>query len=392
MLIDLPKSTKLDRSAAKPATTDGSEAPRANYFNRDVSLLAFFKRVLDEARDQTQPLLERLKFLSILSSNLDEFFMIRVSGLKEKLGREVGVARDGYSTTELLAEIRTRISEMVSEQMDCLRDEIIPELSLAGIVITEYYKLSESQRRQLDKYFHEAVYPLLTPQAVDPTHPFPYISGGSINLGLRATPMLDYKAARGFENVNDEFFVRIKIPPSLPRFISVDGTDNMFVFIEDLIQANVDLLVPEAVKGSCHAFRITRDGDLEVREAETEDLLEAMEQNLKLRRFGDVIRLEVATSMPPEMVEYLTTSLKITGDDIYTIEGPLNVTSFWDIYGVNRPDLKDRPIRYVNPTSIESAESTFAAIKKQDVLLHHPYMPYSTITNFIREAVEDPDV
>ncbi len=392
--MSVPKPAKTNPAVSKTVRTAKGKADTqfSNFINRDVSLLAFFQRVLEETRDETQPLLERLKFITILSANLDEFFMIRVSGLKEKLGRKSGVSPDGFSTGELLSEIRHRVAEMVDEQMLSFRDDILPELSAAGIGITPYQSLPTADRRHLDKYFTECVYPLLTPQAVDPTHPFPYISGGSINLGLLAKPKLDYEAAPGFEKIDSEFFVRMKIPSSLPRLIRIGNDAENFVLIEELIAANIGRLVPEAVAGSCHAFRITRDADLEVREDETEDLLEAMEENLKLRRFGDVARLEVEKSMPAAMVEYLTKSLDITGDDIYSIDGPLNLAGFFDIYKINRPDLKDKPIRDVVPTSLENVESTFAAIKKQDILLHHPYMPYSIITKFIEEAVDDPDV
>lgn len=375
-----------------PAAGPNKSVEPAMFINRDLSLLGFFRRVLEEAMDDTQPPLERLKFISILSSNLDEFFMIRVSGLKEKLGREVRASSDGFSTAELLSEIKTRVTELIDEQMRCLGDEILPELSRAGIVVRPFNSLSDDERRQLNEYFYTSIYPLLTPQAVDPTHPFPYVSGGSVNLGLLVKPVLNRRSARALKNADHEFFVRIKIPSSVPATISVGETGNELVLVEDLIVANIRRLVPDASPELCHFFRITRDADIDLREGEIDDLLDAMEENLKLRRFGDVVRLEVSRTMPAAMVEYLAASLDITEQDIYPIDGPLNAAALSEIYKIERPDLKDVPIRGVTPAALDGAGSTFSAIKRQDILLHHPYMPYSIVTKLIKEAVEDPDV
>lgn len=394
MVMSVMHSVDIKEKPATPFETFRNEGVplHSNLINRDLSLLEFFGRVLEEAMDESHPLLERLKFIAILSSNLDEFFMIRVSGLKERLGLEIGASPDGLTTREVLSEIRSRVVEMVREQMSTLRENILPGLAAKGIVIIPYNCLARADRAQMDAYFEENIYPLLTPQAVDPTHPFPYISGGSINIGVFAKPEFKHKSARKIAGVGDEFFVRIKVPPSVPRLIPLASEPEKFVLIEDLTVANIGRLVPGAVPDSCHAFRLTRDADLEVREAETEDLLEAMEENLRLRRFGDVVRLEVANAMPPEMVEHLTKSLVIAAEDIYVVDGPMDATAFWDIYAVDRPDLKQRPIRDFVPASLETAGSTFDAIREQDILLHHPYMPYSIVSKFIREAVEDPDV
>ena len=207
-----------------------------------------------------------------------------------------------------------------------------------------------------------------------------------------AKPKLNRRVARALENVGDEFFVRIKIPPSVSRLIPVANAENSFVLIEDLIIANIRRLVPEASPESCHIFRITRDADMDLRESETEDLLGTMEQNLNLRRFGNVVRLEISNKMPTEMAEYLTTSLEIVPEDIYPIDGPLNVTDLSALYKVNRPDLKDAPLKVVIPPVFDTPKSTFEIIKQQDILLHHPYMPYSIVTDFIKEAAADPDV
>jgi polyphosphate kinase len=381
-----------------PDNADGSflpsPLPRSSefLFNRELSLIEFFRRVLEEALDETQPILERLKFLSILSSNLDEFFMIRVSSLKEKYGDKV--SPDGMTPTEQLAEIRTLLLEMFDAQMRCLREEILPELSQQGIVIASFDSLSEDERQTLSEYFKRKIYPVLTPQAVDPSHPFPYISGGSLNLGLVVKPNVKRRIQKAIYryNVSEEFFVRIKIPHSVPRFIPVEKDSTRFVLVEDLIAANVQMLVPEATPESCHTFRITRDADIGLREEEALDLLQMMEENLKQRRFGDVVRLEISNTMPREMVNYLTNSLEIATDDVYQIEGPINLTDFMFLHKLNRPDLKDAPLVVSRPSILDGGESTFDVIKRQDVLLHHPFMPYNIITDFIKEATEDPDV
>ncbi|MDQ4121597.1 MAG: polyphosphate kinase 1 [Acidobacteriota bacterium] len=381
------EETKSDSSVSLPLYL-----PRSSeyLFNRELSLIEFFRRVLDEALDQTQPLLERLKFLAIFSSNLDEFFMIRVSGLKEKWGDRVSA--DGKTAAEQLTEIRKRLTEMVETQMDCLRNEILPELFNQGIVITPYNSLTEKEREKLDAYFKNVVYPILTPQAVDPSHPFPYISGGSLNIGLMVKPKVSRRVEKALYKWGNEFFVRIKIPPFVPRLIPVADDSNKFVLAEELIAANVRTLIPEANPQSCYSFRITRDGDIELREEEAEDLLQMMEENLKQRRFGDVVRLEVSHTMPREMVKYLTQSLEISDSDVYEINGPLNVADFMTLYKLERPDLKDAPLTIQSPPEFNGKESTFDIIKRGDVLLHHPFMPYSIITDFIKEAAEDPDV
>jgi polyphosphate kinase len=276
--------------------------------------------------------------------------------------------------------------------MRCLNEEVLPQLSAQGISVIEYADLDENERRQVNKFFKKSVYPLLTPQAVDPTHPFPYISGGSINIGLLARPKLNRRVARALKRFSEDFFVRVKLPQTAARLVPVENRPGSFILLEDLTIANIKKLVPEALPESCHVFRITRAGDLDLRESEAEDLLETMEQNLKQRRFGDVVRLETSVSMPADMVDYLSTSLEITADDVYTITGPINPGGLGSLYGTNRPDLKDTPVRVATPAVFDSKESKFDLIKQGDILLHHPYMPYSIVTDFLQEAVDDPDV
>lgn len=366
--------------------------PSAMLFNRELSLIEFFQRVLEEGLDESQPLLERLKFLSILSSNLDEFFMIRVSSLKEKYIDKL--SPDGMTPAEQLAEIKIRLTEMIDTQMKCLCDDILPALANEGIEIAEYKNLTEKEQKYVDDYFKEKIYPILTPQAVDPSHPFSYISGGSLNVGLFVKPKVNRRVEKAFQRfqASNEFFVRIKVPPFVPRFIEIGEDSNKFVLSEDLIRANVKMLVPEGRSENCHFFRVTRDGDIGLREEEAEDLLQMMEENLKQRRFGDIVRLEIEKTMPRIMVDYLADSMSVSAEDIYTVNGPINVGDFMDLYKIDRPDLKDVPLVINRPQVLNGSESTFDIIKRDDILLHHPYMPYSIVTDFIGEAAKDPDV
>ena len=358
--------------------------------NRDLSLIEFNRRVLEEAQDRRLPLLERLKFISIFSTLLDEFFMIRVSALKENFD-DVIETGDLISRTKLLKEIRHSVTELAAEQMDCLKHDILPALHEKGISIVTYDSLPAHERDALTRYFSEQIYPVLTPQAVDPSHPFPYISGGSLNLGLIVRPNLFKRVRRAHRFSGDELFIRLKIPPFIDRLIPADK-HGRFVLAEDLIAAHITSLVPEAKPTDCHAFRITRDADIELREEEAHDLLQEMEDNLRQRRFGEVVRLEVSASMPGRMRKYLRRSLEIRSRDVYQIDGPLNLTDLSELYKLSRPELKYAPLKITRPPEFETGESTFEIIKRGDVMLHHPYMPYSIITDFIAEAADDPDV
>lgn len=377
------------KSAALPPVL-----PRSSeyLFNRDLSLIEFFRRVLEEGLDETQPLLERLKFLAIFSSNLDEFFMIRVSGLKERLDTPGYLSPNGMTAQDQLSAIKDRLPEMIAQQMKALREDILPRLAREGIRVLSLAELNEKEREGLTAYFEHRVYPVLTPQAVDPSHPFPSISGGSINLGLMVSPELDHRIARALYKTNDEFFVRIKIPPAVPRLIPVTEDSTRYVLAEDLVAENIGRLIPGVRAEACRRFRITRDADIELREQEAEDLLEMMEQNLRQRRLGQPVRLEVESTMPAEMVRYLTESLELSETDVYPIDGPLNVADLMTLYNLDRPELKDEPLRTALPPSLQNDGSIFDRVRRQDVLVHHPYMPHSIITGFLKEAVEDPDV
>lgn len=372
--------------------TGPAEKIQALFINRDLSLVEFYRRVLDEGMDRSEPLLERLKFLAIFSSLIDEFYMVRFSRLWEKAGMKPDMSPDGTTAADQLASIRPSIREMGEQQVKCLRDDVLPELAERGVVLLPHNSLSESEKRNLQSYFIENIFPVLTPQAVDPSHPFPYVSGGTMNIGLYIRPRLNRRIERALQLGSDKIFARLQLPPSLPRFLPVAGRTDTFVLIEELVAANVDLLIADTEIVSGHPFRVIRDADIELRESESADLLELMEQNLMKRRFGTIVRLEVTETMPQEMVEYLAAELHIANEDIYRTSGPLNIGDFLDLAKLNRPELKDPPVHVVIPEIFNTDESKFDLIKNEDVLLHHPYMPYSIITDFIAEAAEDPDV
>ena len=362
-------------------------------FNRELSLLEFFRRVLKEAQDDSLPLLERLKFLSIFSSNVDEFFKIRVSALKEQLSGEVTeLSPDGRTPEEQLSECRAHLLPMIEAQTRCLQDEVLPQLKARGIHIAPYDSLADSERHALDAYFMASVFPVLTPLAVDPSHPFPYISNRSLNLGLMVEALPEHGITKSLTGRLEPRFVRIKVPQVLLRIVPVGGTGSTYVFLEELIAANVSALFPRMRAGACYPFRVTRDDDMEVREDEAGDLLCLIEKQLRKRRFGMPVRLEVAATMPDEMVRYLTEALGLAPDDVYSIAGPLNVPDLMALYELHQPELKFRPSKPTVPQVFNEGKSIFDVIKERDVLLHHPYTAYSTVTDFIAQAARDPDV
>ncbi|HYX41451.1 MAG TPA: polyphosphate kinase 1 [Pyrinomonadaceae bacterium] len=362
-------------------------------FNRELSLLEFFRRVLDEALDETQPLLERLKFLSIFSANVDEFFMIRMSALKEQLTGEVAeLSPDGMTPAAQLSACRARLLPMIAAQMRCLQAQVLPQLAAHGIAVVPYATLAETERHALNAYFMRHVFPVLTPQAVDPSHPFPYISNRSLNLGLMVEALPEHGITRSLTGRRGPRFIRLKVPPVVPRLVPVSGAQTKYVLLEELIAANINTLFPRMRAGAGHAFRVTRDDDIEVREDEADDLLCVIEQQLRRRRFGTPVRLEVAATMPAEMIRQLTEALGLAAEDVYVLDGPLNVTDLLALYELRRADLKDKPFRPTVPPAFQNGKSIFEAIKQRDVLLHHPYTSYTAVTDFIAAAAKDPDV
>jgi polyphosphate kinase len=362
-------------------------------FNRELSLLQFFSRVLEEAEDDREPPLERLKFLAILTSNVDEFFMIRVSGLKEEQEQEVvATSTDGRTPDEQLAEIRRHILGMSVRQTRCLRDDVLPRLKEHGIEIAAFKSLSKEEKDGLAKYFEDEIFPVLTPQGVDPSHPFPYISGLSLNIGVMVAPVAAHGITRSLTGKAQPRFVRIKVPPNAPRLVRVGQSPGKFVLIEDLIISHSDMLFPRMAVGGAHLFRVTRDADVDVRDYEADDLLQSMEQTLRKRRFGKAVRVEVAQGMPQQMLDLLKQELELTDEDVYETVGPLDMTGLMQLYKLDRPDLKDRPLASVVPPRLKRAGSIFDAIRKRDAFLHHPYNSYSTVVDFMEQAAKDPDV
>ncbi len=362
--------------------------------NRELSWLAFNRRVLEEALNEQTPLLERLKFLSIFSTNLDEFFMIRVSGLKEQVAEGVrGKSRDGMTATEQLKEIRECVPLLVAEQMRCLHDQILPQLAAEKIRIVALADLSKEERKKLDRYFLNYIFPVLTPQAVDESHPFPYVSNLSLNLGLIVEPDKTINHGKLHHLFNRNRFVRIKLPPNIGRMIPIEGQENSFALLGELIAANSRLLFPNMKPNKAFLFRLTRDADLEIREDEAGDILSTMKRELhNQRRFSFPVRLEIADAMPDKMVDYLTESIGLTERDVYRISGFMNVPDLMKIYSIDRPDLKDAPITYSIPAQLQKPKSVFDILKKRDILLHHPYTAYSVVTNFINAAADDDNV
>ena len=379
--------SELPRSSKKP-----NRFLSWSVLNRDLAQLQFFRRVLEEATDKATLVLEKLKFLAIFSSNLDEFFMVRVSGIKEMLPIEdLGPMPGELTPVEQLRVIREQVLTLVEEQSRCLREEVLPALEANGIVIAPYKSLSKSEKENLSQYFMKNIFLVLTPQAVDPARPFPYISNLSLNIGLT----VETNPADTFAGVpigNQARFVRIKVPPVVPRLIPVGNDQLKFVLVEEVIEANIHSIFPSMNLSKGHLFRVTRDADVEIRDDKAADLLALIKESLRERRFGLPVRLEVSASMPKEMVEYLTKSLRIEPDDVYRIDGLLDVPQLMELYGLDKPELKDKPLKAIVPPVLRNKESLFDVIKKQDILLHHPYCSFGTIVDFIDAAANDPQV
>jgi len=361
--------------------------------NRELSWVEFNRRVLDEALNQRHPLLERLKFLAIFSSNLDEFFMVRVSGLQEALYAGITeTSPDGMTAPEQLHEIRARVRPMLEAQMRCLKLDVLPKLAENNIVILPYQELNRRERKIANDYFLENVFPILTPQAVDPGHPFPYISNLSLNLGVMVSAPQRKAPGEGPGAQPESRFARIKLPPMVPRLVPIDAKGSSFTYLGSVISANIATLFPNMKTSKCYLFRVTRDADHDIKEDEASDLLRTMQQHVRQMRFGDAVRLEVAANMPADMVSALTKALELTPEDIYSVDGPFNIPDLMQLYDIDRPELKDRPLQLATPLALRESDNFFEAIKRTDILLHHPYVAYNTVTNFINAAAADPDV
>ena len=369
------------------------------FINRELSLLDFQQRVLAEAQDQNNPLLERVKFLAIFGSNMDEFFMVRVSGIRKLVEANVTeISPDGTTPREQLAAIRKRALELYAEAHECYTRELLPELDKTGIHILDYIKLNEAQRKRADKYFHDVVFPVLTPLALDPGHPFPHISNLSFNLAI---VIRDKKG--------NEKFARLKVPDTLQQLVPVkrssggsrkDGTvpwHHYFVWLEQVIVSNLDVLFPGMEVVEAHPFRIIRDADIEIQELEADDLLEAMQQNIRRRKFGSVVKVAVYENMPSHIRDLLVENLQVDKrTDVYVTSSNLGLARLWQLYNsIERHDLKYHPYKPAIPKQFSNAtlaSDIFEIIQQGNILLHHPYDSFSPVVDFLNAAARDPNV
>jgi polyphosphate kinase len=360
----------------------------ALYVNRELSLLEFQKRVLEEAQDPRLPLLERLKFLAIVSSNLNEFFMVRVAGLLDQVAAGVWEPSSGdLSPAEQLRAIRLEIESLLEESRKCLRDDVIPGLDEAGVRILPYGSLTKTQRDAADAYFAEHVFPVLTPLAFDPSRPFPHISNLSLNLAVVIR-----------HPDQSERFARVKVPDTLPQFVRVDpktSKKTSYIWLEELISANLELLFPGTRIIEAHPFHVTRDADIAIQELEADDLLEVIAEGVRQRRFGSVVRLTVHDDMPEKILTILKNNLEIHANGVYRLNGPLALNRLMSLYGIDRPDLKDSPMLPKFPAAFDGSdhdENLFAVVAREDILLHHPYDSFQPLIDFLRQAARDPQV
>ncbi len=363
-----------------------------NFFNRDLSWLEFNKRVLEEALNPDLPLLDQVKFVSIFFSNLDEFYMIRVAGIKEQIrARVIDTSIDGLSPIEQLKIVEAKVKPMVKQISNHWQNVIIPKLRENKVCICEFSQLTKEEREALNEYFLKEIYPILTPLAFDPGRPFPYISNLSLSFAVRI------KKPNGDKN-----FARIKVPSNIPRLLRVDqiikikskgsnGQLTKFVWIGDLIKANMQHLFPGIEIEEAYRFRITRDTDLEIQEDEADDLLQVIEENIKQMKFGSVVRLEVENQMPEYMIETLIENLEISREDVHIIEGSLGLSDVMLLYDLALPNLKEKPFHPVTPEPFEE-ENIFTIIQRKDFILHHPYDSFNPVVEFIKQAARDPEV
>jgi polyphosphate kinase len=394
MTFDAVKKTReKPQPATRPSTPSLPEFDGRPYFNRELSWLEFNRRVLDEATDDSLPVLERLKFLCIFSTNLDEFFMIRVSGLMEQAAEGVGsTSPDGMTASEQIAEIYERLRPMLQKQVKYLGEKVFPELEKEGITVEAYSSLNAKEKKALDKYFHNNLFPILTPQSVDSSHPFPYVSNLSLNLGLYIEPDRAFTQPNLKHLFRQRRFIRLKLPPTVPRLIPITPRGSRFALLEEVISANVAELFPHMKTSQAFLFRVTRDADIELREDEAGDLLRNLERELQRRRDRFAVRLEVAAAMPDKMVKLLMSGTGLTEAEVHKVDGFVDIPDLMQLYSLDRPVLKDKPITPIIPAPLHKKEDVFEAIRKQDILLHHPYTSFSAVTDFIAEAAEDPDV
>ncbi len=362
------------------------------YINRELSQIEFNRRVLNEAANDNHPLLERAKFLAIFSANMDEIFMVRVSGLKQQV--LLGIDKrppDGLSPREQLVAIHRAVTQLFADAARCWKEELHPQLKKAGIHVLNFSDLKSRQQKRLSEYFEREIFPVLTPLAFDPGHPFPHISNLSLNL---AVVVYDAEA-------DETHFARVKVPAALPRLVPLKPLDpddllmpavQKFVWVEQIIAANLSRLFPGIQVVAAYPFRVTRNTDMEIQEEEADDLLLTMEESLRQRHFGSVVRLEIAENTPEDIRQLLISNLRIGAFDVYTTSGPLGLSSLWELHKLERPGLKDPTIKPDLPGPLRFGDNIFSILDRQDILLHHPYDSFLPVVDFVNAAADDPQV
>ena len=388
---------ETDKNDKRELQAGEEPLPNDRFFDRELSWLQFNKRVLELAQDEDLPIIERASFAAIFANNLDEFFMVRVAGLKRRIDTGIAVtAASGLSPRQQLRAISEQAHRLQDEHAHYMIDHILPDLAKEQIVLLSWDKLTAAEQERLSRYYRQQVFPVLTPLAVDPAHPFPYISGGSINLAV-----LVENPASGKSH-----FARVKIPGNLNRLVPVDDmTDDDatnvrygFITMENLIIAHLESLFPGMIIKEARSFRVTRNEDIDVEEDDAENLLNAMEKELLRRRFGPPIRLEISDETSPFLSQLLADQLRVSADEVYRLPAPLDATVLFELGGIDRPDLKYRSFvpttnRQIAEVESSRAQDIFAAIRERDILLHHPYDSFSTsVQAFLAQAAADPKV
>jgi polyphosphate kinase len=388
-----PRAAKISRKRKLPPADAGPGKGKPTldpslYINRELSWLEFNHRVLEEALDERHPLLERAKFLSIVSTNLDEFFMIRVAAIKEQILADVTeYSHDGRVPLQQLKAVHERVDNMLLDMSRCFWKELHPKLTEAGIHLLKMNETTDEERKKLAELFAKEIFPVLTPLAFDPGHPFPYISNLSLSLAVVvASPE------------GDERFARVKVPDVLPRLVQIPDGDQparsgfRFVWLEDLIAEHLGMLFPGMAVKESYAFRVTRNADIEIEEDEAGDLIRTIAETLRLRRFGSVVRVGMQDTMPARIKDILVENLEVTQDDVYLLKPPLGLGHLMQLMKVPRPDLKDSP-HYPTPLpGEEDGEDIFSTIRRGDLVLHHPYDSFAPVVQFIKSAATDPNV
>ena len=388
---------ETDKNDKRELQAGEEPLPNDRFFDRELSWLKFNKRVLELAQDEDLPVIERASFAAIFANNLDEFFMVRVAGLKRRIDTGIAVtAASGLSPRQQLRAISEQAHRLQDEHAHYIIDHILPDLAKEQIVLLSWDKLTAAEQERLSRYYRQQVFPVLTPLAVDPAHPFPYISGGSLNLAV-----LVENPASGKSH-----FARVKVPGNLNRLVPVDDltedeSTNVrygFITMENLIIAHLESLFPGMIIKEARSFRVTRNEDIDVEEDDAENLLNAMEKELLRRRFGPPIRLEISDATSPFLSQLLADQLRVSADEVYRLPAPLDATVLFELGSIDRPDLKYRPFipttnRQIAEVESSRAQDIFAAIRERDILLHHPYDSFSTsVQAFLAQAAADPKV